>query len=151
ERERDEKEGLRWDGVSSLKCETNATELQRIANDVSLPREKRAEAIFSLFANYVKLPQGAALVGKVLKCEEWLSGCILSGITFHSGPPLPVKVGPRHSVFCLQLFQSGTDSRHWVIYLRLSGGPNRKGEEARAFLQGAENLKGDPQLVEFAL
>ena len=151
ELERDASDDPPWDDVSSLKSEATASELQGIANDASMPRDKRAKAIFSLFANYVKLPQGAAAVGKVLKCEEWRSGCMISGITFHSGPSLPVKMGPRHSVFSLRLFPSGTDSKHWVIYLRLSGGPNRKDGEARAFLQGAENLKGDPQLVEFAL
>ena len=35
--------------------------------------------------------------------------------------------------------------------MRLSGGPVRPADEARAFLRGTEDLKGNPKLLEFAL
>ena len=65
-------EALRWDRVSRLKGNTASADLQGVADNSSLTREKRAEAIFSLFVNQLKLPQGAAEVGEALKGEKWL-------------------------------------------------------------------------------
>src|SRR5438876_6561803 len=67
-----EPSGPRWDGSSRLKSDTTAADLRRRAEDSSAAREKRAEAIFALFANHVKPPLGAAAVGKVLAEATWL-------------------------------------------------------------------------------
>ena len=96
--------GLRWDGVSRLKSEATPAELQRVANDPSVPRDKRAEAIFSLFANHVKVPQGAAEVGKALNSENWLNDSTVHGLSMISGPGPPVEIQSEETIFYLHLF-----------------------------------------------
>jgi hypothetical protein len=145
-----EESGPRWDGVSRLKCEAAPADLNRAANDVSVSREKRAEAIFSLFANHVKPPQGAAAVARVLKGEKWLNEAKLRGV-YLLGGVIPVEWTSEDTVFCLLLFPDKEGWSDWVVYFRLSGGSGRTEDEAHAFLRGDKDLKGTPKLVEFAL
>jgi hypothetical protein len=139
-----------WDGVSRLKSAATLAELHQIADDATVEREKRAEAIFSLFANHVKLPQGAAALSEIVKCKNWLNDTNLYGVYMVAGM-IPVELTFEDTVFCLHLFPVKKDWSDWVIYFRLSGGSGRTADEARAFLRGAAELKGDPKLLEFAL
>jgi len=145
---RPQQEGIRWDGVSRLKGNTPSADLRKVADNDSFAREKRAEAIFSLFVNHLKLSQGAAKVGETLKAEKWLNDSSLERLSVLIGW-LPVKMTFEDTVFCLRLFPDKKGWSDWVIYFRLSG--RRTAEEARAFLLGAKDLKKSPNLVEFAL
>jgi hypothetical protein len=142
--------GPRWNGSSRLKSNTTAEDMRRRADDSSAAREKRAEAIFALFANHIKVPQGAADVAKVLAEATWLKDADLFGCYMLAGQ-VPVEWTLEDTVFCLHLFPRKNESPDWVIYFRLSGGSGRTIDEARAFLRGADDLKGAPKLVEFAL
>src|SRR5262249_16228351 len=130
--------GLRWDGVSRLKGTKEPADLHRVADNASLDRAKRAEAIFSLFANYLRLPQGAADVGESLKAEKWLNEASLQGV-YVLGGWVPVEMTFEDTVFCLRLFPNKAGWSDWVIYFRLSGGSGRTEDEGRAFLRGTRD------------
>src|SRR5262249_38305267 len=134
---------LRLDGVSRLNNEVALAELQRIANDDTAAREKRSEAIFSLFANNVKPPRSAEKVANTLRSEKWLIDANLYGVYILAGM-IPVEWTFEDTVFCLHLFPDKKGWSDWVIYFRLSGGSGRSAEQARAFLQGNEHLNGSP-------
>jgi len=133
-----------------LKRNDAAAGLRRTANDKAAPREKRAEAIFALFAEHLKPPQDAAAVGKVLAGDAWLKDINLYGV-YVLGGWIPVAMTFEDTVFCLHLFPDAKGHSDWVIYFRLSGGSGRTADEALQFLRGTKGLKGDPKLVEFAL
>ncbi len=118
-------EGIRWDGVSRLKGNTPSADLRKVADNDSFAREKRAEAIFSLFVNHLKLSQGAAKVGETLKAEKWLNDSSLERLSVLIGW-LPVKMTFEDTVFCLRLFPDKKGWSDWVIYFRLSGRSNRR-------------------------
>ena len=144
------RDDFRWDGKSQLESKSTLAELQQVANDASLKREKRVEAIFTLFANHVKLPASAAVMAKVFAGEKWLEPSNLGAIRVLGGW-IPVDFGSDGSVFRVYLFP---DQKGWsdsVIYLRLSGDSGRPENEAIAFMRGDGGLKGDPELLEFAL
>jgi len=125
-------------------------DLNRIANDGSVIREKRAEAIFSLFANYVKMPGTAAMAGNVFGSEKWMKDASLTEVTFIGGY-VPLELNLEDAIFCLRLFPDKDGWSDWVIYFRMSGGVTPSPDEVGAFLRGAAAVKGSPKLVEFAL
>jgi hypothetical protein len=136
--------------TSRLKSDKTAADLRRIANDSSATREKRAEAVFGMFANHLKLPQDAAPVRKVLGDVAWLKDSELFGFYFLAGK-VPVEMNLKDTVFAMHLFLGKKEYSDWVIFFRLSGGNEREVKEAKAFLRGDKDLAGKPQLMEFAL
>src|SRR5262245_26124152 len=148
--EASEEPSIRWDRVSRLKSTTAPADLHKVVNNALLSREKRAEAIFSLFANHVKVPERAAAVGKVLSAETWLRHASVDGV-YAIGGWVPVEVTFEDTIFCLRLFPDKEGWSEWVIYFRLSGGSGRTADDAVRFLRGAEDLNGGPRLLEFAL
>src|SRR5581483_9055651 len=66
--------------VSQFKSETPPEKLRRVANDKTMPPEKRYEAIFTLLANHLTLPQDAAGVSAVLGGSTWLEDATLTGV-----------------------------------------------------------------------
>jgi hypothetical protein len=136
---------------SRVKSSAPPAALHLIANDPSATREKRAEAVFALFANHLKPPQGAAEVGKLLSGEKWLKEAKLIGV-YVLGGLIPVNCRfEEDTAFVLQLFPEKKDGNVWPIYFALSGGSERPEREAWKFLRGDKDLKGNPQLLEFAL
>jgi len=141
---------LQWNGTSRLKSDVAAADLQRVANDRLVGRKERAEAVFSLFANQVKLPAKASTVGDVLAADEWVDDSELEHITSIIGLA-PVRWNRDQGLYRLYLFPDGTGWSEWVIYFVLSGGSDRTADEAREFLRGDGNQAEDPEMVEFAL
>jgi len=137
-------------GETRLKSQATTADLNRIANDGSAIREKRAEAIFSLFANHVKIPGTASEVGKVFGSEKWMKDASLTQVTYIGGY-VPLELNLEDAIFCLGLFPDKDGWSDWVIYFRLSGGVTPSADETGAFLRGAAAVRGSPKLVEFAL
>jgi hypothetical protein len=123
--------------------------LCKTAEDGQVDRANRAAAVFGLFANHLRAPCGPADAGKVFGEAKWLKDSPLNYIIGVAGL-IPVGFGEDTTVYDLYLFPDQEGRSDWVIYLRLSGS-YRSADEARAFLRGEKNLKGDPKLVEFAL
>jgi hypothetical protein len=138
-----------WNEVSRLKSTATIAQLNRVADDASLARETRAEAIFSLFANNVKPPGGAVAMSEIFRCNNWLSDTNLEGVYIVTGW-VPIDWTFSDTAFCLRLFPDKEGLSQWTIYFSLSGSC-RTAEEARAFLRRAQDLKGNPRLKEFAL
>jgi len=141
---------LRWNGTSRLKSDVAAADMQRVANDRLVGRKERAEAVFSLFANHVKLPAKGSTVGDVLAADEWLDDSELEHVTSVIGL-VPVRWNPDQGLYRLYLFPDGTGRSGWVIYFVLSSGSDRTANEVREFLRGAGNQAEAPEMVEFAL
>jgi hypothetical protein len=89
-------------------------------------------------------------VHQALGEANWLKDAHLQAVHRLCGW-IPVDFTFEDTVFCVYLFPDRTGWSDRVIYFRLSGGADWKEEDARAFLNGAKCLRGNPTLVEFAL
>jgi hypothetical protein len=82
------------DNVSRLKSTAALEDLHGVANNASLSREQRAEAVFSLFANHLKLPERPQAMGRVLAGDKWLSDSGLQSASKVAGwLPVPYVCG----------------------------------------------------------
>jgi hypothetical protein len=142
--------GPRWNGTSELQDKTPASVMRAIADDATFDRRRRARAIFSLFANYLRPPQVAAGIGGVLGHPAWLASARLDGV-YALGGLIPVELTAADTVFCMRLFPNEKGWSEWVIYFRLSGGPHRPVSDAEAFLSGSVSRSNAGSMQEFAL
>lgn len=134
-------------GESTLASEKTLSELNRIADNGSVDQRARANAIFAIFANYLRPPKDRGALKSAIGSARWLRDAEVTAID-QEKTLVPLASTPNDSIFRLLSVGKG-NWNPWTIYLRLSGG-NRTGAEAWAFLRGDE-VPGDPQLLEFAL
>jgi hypothetical protein len=134
--------------VSRSASKASAADLRKVADDRRADRAARAAAVFSLFANHLRPPRGAAAAGEVLGDAKWLDDAKFHRVLVVAGL-VPVEFPGKGPVYCLYVFPMEDGWSDWVIYLRLSG--DWKEDDLRAFLRGGKGLKGEPELVEFAL
>ncbi len=134
----------------SISLNTNATVsvLNALANDVSTNCTDRAIAVFTLFANNIKVGDSAVEVHRVLTDTRWLEEAIIRRFCGILAGAMPVEVNLEDTVFDLWLFANEKGCGGWNIEFRLSGHWQEK--DALAFLRG-ETVSGNPKIAEFAL
>jgi hypothetical protein len=145
----DESKRLPAGPVSRSASKAPAADLRKVADDTKVARSDRVAAVFALFANYLRPPCSAATAGAALGDAGWLTDASLCAVTKLLGA-VPVEFGGEGTVFCLNVLPIKGGRSDWVVYFRLSGA-GRTAADALAFLRGRSDLKGKPELVEFAL
>ena len=141
-----------WSGRSVLPNRGSVAMLNVSANSPSLIQEKRAHAIYTLFAYHVRPGFSAADMHTVLKDTSWLKTANLTRLELLAGW-IPVNSGSDRTLFDLHLFytqKDDADNNWWCIEFSLSG-PNRSLADAVDFLNGNTELIANPKLEEFAL
>jgi hypothetical protein len=136
--------------ISRLKSKAPLKQLRHLADDPSVPPEKRAKAIFTMFARFLRPPQTAASLHRILGKAKWLKKATVYRV-WTIRALVPIEMTLESTVFMILPFPKPKAASDWVLYMRLSGGEERSAKEARAFLQGCKRLKGKPRLDEFAL
>ena len=144
-----------WRGHTILPEGDSIPALNARANDLTNSQAGRAEAVFILFAHYVRPGASAAEMHQVLTDTSWLRETKLYDIRMVGGW-IPIEFAD--TVFCIHLFPADKDKgwSPWVIYFRSSGKgveESREGireEQELSFLRG-ESTEDTPRLLEFAL
>ena len=123
------------------------SDLNSIANDNNQPAQRRAEAVFGLFAHYVSCGMTAGDMGKVLGATTWLSQASLD-VPQVLGGAEPVSTS-RGTWVQMDLFPGDPAMPHWKIHFSLEG----DGEviDARRFFEGSASLSGFTRIEQFAL
>ena len=124
--------------------------LRKAADDTQANRADRVSAVFALFANHIKPPCKPATAGEVLGDAKWLATANICAFHILAGW-VPVEFGGDATVYSLHVLPIKDGWSDSVIYLRLTGGSGQMPDDLRAFLRGGKGLKGNPELVEFAL
>ncbi len=139
---------LNWDRKSILP-KGKAANFIRQANNRNAFQEKRARAIFSLFAHHIKPGQTTDQLPQAMSKADWLQDSILRPLGGMGGW-VPVGLGFADSVFYIYVLPIETKEiwSPWVIYFRFEGKTDL--EDAKRF------LRRDPadrkiRLLEYAL
>ena len=108
------------------------SDLNTIANDITQPTQRRAEAVFGLFAHHVSCGMTAADMGKILGSNTWLSQASLDVPQVLGGAE---PVNTEHGTWVqMDLFSGDPAKPHWIVHFSLEG----DGEviDARRFFEG---------------
>jgi hypothetical protein len=124
--------------------------LLAIAGDAGQTADARGEAVFRLFANYLRPNADAARVREVFGDCDWVAEAQVETCDYHGSPSHPLRTREAGSLFAFDLFVPKGKCSDWIIYVRFSG-YNHSPEEVRRFF--SPNAEPDTQLriTEFAL
>jgi hypothetical protein len=143
-----------WGAKSRFMVNTPAEVLCRRANDATLDRRTRCEAVACLFASYVKPGFTAEQMRSAIPDNRWLSVCSVVNDGARGGGGWLIHFSRDECPFLLRLFPLSDGWSDWIISFGLpnlpSGGGVRTGEKALAFLSGTEPDK-QVALGEFAI
>jgi len=113
--------------ISSYQSTQSIADLNRIANSRDLEVKQRAEAVFSLFANHVRIAE-VRRMNEVFIDSSWFAEANLNPVSWLSGW-LPIRMGDgKSTLFTWGLFPT-SDGPAWGILFRLSGGGNLSREQ----------------------
>jgi hypothetical protein len=124
--------------------------LLAIAGDPGQTADARGEAVFRLFANYIRPNADGARVREVFGDCDWVAEAQIETCDYHGSPSHPLRTREAGSLFSFDLFVPKGKCSDWIIYVRFSGSNHSPEEVLRFFSPNAES---DPQLklTEFAL
>jgi hypothetical protein len=125
------------------------SEFNRIANSRDLDRDKKAVAIFTLFAEGARWGEFVSGISRNFIDLTWLRDADLAPIHDVEGK-LPIDWNTNSTIFCLDLFPK-TNAPKWIIYFELTNPSNGRllsRKDAVHLLQGTLQ---DCKTEEFAL
>ena len=139
-----------WGGHSILSNWSSLSTLNSTANNPLISRDKRANAIFTIFAYHIRPGCASAEVHSVIPETSWLKAEDISTVGDFAGW-LPIEHG-SNTVYYLKLFSSDKvkTEQNWTICFSLKRS-NQTSEDALAFFKGSNAKNDPPKLGEFAL
>ncbi len=153
--------GCRCAGVQRTGVSAALASLRARADDRSLPRSARGQAIFDMFAHHIKVGMTSAEVAAVLGPADWLKRAhVYSGI---GSGWVPLTFDAQSVEFAADLFIHEGPGELWRIYFRLSAGlaPCEEADDWTSrisigngglpFLRGTLDVDPEPRIVEFTL